>query len=143
MSQEQSTGRWKVLSVILAAVLLGGGFTIWKLATPSKRGASPAQEAEAERRRVAALDPAFDPAKPGGGVAGMVKDADGRPVAGAMVAATRQRGRDELPAFSRPIPRTAVTGGDGRFQLTDVLPGDYGLTATRPTGRRPARPRWR
>src|SRR4029453_1920680 len=39
-------------------------------------------EAEIERRRVAAVDPAFDPTKAAGAIAGLVRDAEGRPVDG-------------------------------------------------------------
>jgi hypothetical protein len=130
----QGSPNRRSIVVGLVALVLVGGAAVWKL-----RGARPARapavsDVESERRRVIALDPSFDPAKPGGAIAGVVKDADGRAVSGAVVAATRQRGRDEVPTVSRPIPRVAVTGADGRFVLADVLAGDYGLTATAPVG---------
>jgi hypothetical protein len=133
MSQE-TPDRRRVVVAALAVVLLAGGAAVWKLSRPRGPTSAPLSDVEVERRRVAAFDPSFDPAKPGGGIAGVVKDAGGRAVVGAIVAATRQRGKDEAPAFTRPTPRIAVTGGDGRFAFADVLPGDYGLTATADAG---------
>lgn len=131
---EGTPSRRRVVVPVVAVLVLLGGAVAWQLSRSPGPTAGAVSEMETERRRVAALDPTFDPAKPSGGIAGVVKDAEGRPVTGAIVAATRQRGRDEVPAFSRALPRVAVTGADGRFQLGDVLPGDYGLTATAPVG---------
>jgi Carboxypeptidase regulatory-like domain len=100
-----------------------------------------ASDVERERRRVAAFDPSFDHTKPGGAMVGLVTDPEGKPVAGALVAAIRRPGRDELPTFSRPVPRVVTTGNDGRFQIADVLAGEYGVTATAPVDRPRARTR--
>jgi len=113
--------------------VVAGGLTLWRLRGRSAPTAR-LPDVEVERRRVAAVDPSFDPAKPAGGIAGVVRDADARPVLGAVVAVTRNRGKDELPTFSQPVTRVAVTDGGGRFQLADVLPGEYGVTATAPAG---------
>jgi protocatechuate 3,4-dioxygenase beta subunit len=113
----------------LLVVLLAGGGVVWKARRPKHQADSPAHEAEVERRRVAALDPSFDPARPGGSIEGVVKDADGKPVDGAVVAVSRNRGKDELPSFSRPNPRVATSAGGGRFRLADVLEGEYSVTA--------------
>jgi hypothetical protein len=137
MPEAQSAGgRSKVLVAVVVALVLAAGVAAWKLvASPGRRQAhSPATEAEVERRRVAAVDPAFDPAAPAGTVEGVVKDAQGRAVDGAVVAIVRQRGRDELPSFGRPTPRTTATSGGGKFQLTEVVPGEYGVTASAPEG---------
>ena len=115
MSQRNSSRLVVVMSALVILVVVAGGMALWRMSSRSTSSAARVADEELERRRVAALDPTFDPAKPGGTIAGIVRDADGRPVGEAIVAATRQRGRDELPAFSRPIPRTVVTGGDGRF----------------------------
>ena len=112
-----------VLPLVILGVVAIGGVALWKLRGSGRQVMSPAQEAEQERRRVAAFDPAFDPAKPAGSLEGTVKDADGRPVDGAIVAAIRNRGKDEAPSFARPNPRVATTAGGGRFRLQDVLPG--------------------
>jgi hypothetical protein len=133
MTQGPSNHRQIVVPVLVALVLLGGGLA-WRRMHGRTHPSGAASEVETERRRVAAFDPSFDPAKPGGALAGVVTDADGKPVAGAVVAAIRRPGRDELPTFSRPVPRVATTGNDGRFQLTDVLAGEYGVTATAPVG---------
>jgi protocatechuate 3,4-dioxygenase beta subunit len=123
-----------VLPVLLVALMGIGGAVVWKMRAPKRPPPTAAQEAEVERRRVTALDPAFDPAKPAGSIEGLVKDADGKPVDGAVVAVTRNRGKDELPAGSRPNPRAATTAGGGRFRLTDVLAGEYAVTAAAPEG---------
>src|SRR5687767_11068885 len=112
MSQGTSN-RWRVVVPVVAVLVLIGGVTAWRLYRPERGRAPAVSDLEKERRRVAAFDPTFDAAKPTGGIAGVVKDAEGRTVAGAVVAATRQRGRDEIPAFSRPIPRVGVTGANG------------------------------
>jgi protocatechuate 3,4-dioxygenase beta subunit len=135
MPEARSSGRSRVLAVVVVAVVVTAGIAVWKVAAPGRHQAqSPATEAELERRRVEAVDPTFDPDAPAGTIAGLVKDAQGRPVDGAVVAIIRQRGRDELPSFGRPTPRTTSTSGGGRFQLSEVLPGDYGVTATAPEG---------
>jgi hypothetical protein len=113
--------------VLVLLVLVGAGVRGWRA---RRRASARAPEAELERRRVAAMDPAFDPAKPAGGIAGVVRTSDGKPAAGAVVAIVRNRGKDELPSFNAPIPRVAITDGDGRFLLADVIPGEYGVTAT-------------
>jgi len=136
MAQEKSTGRSRVPSAVIGLVailvfVLVGSFAWRKLRGPGgQAGSSPEQDVERERQRVAAFDPSFDPAKPTGSIAGLVRDGEGKPVDGAIVAITRNRGKDELPTFSRPTPRTTVTAGGGRFKLDDVLPGEYGVTAT-------------
>ena len=134
MSSRLLDRRVAVLSLLVGLVVVAGGLAVRKLAGPKRGSAAALPDEEVERRRVAAFDPTFDPARPGGALAGLVKDADGRPVDGAIVAVTRQRGKEELPTMSRPIPRTTVTDGGGRFQLADVLPGDYGVTATASAG---------
>jgi hypothetical protein len=130
MSRETQSRRSGLLYGAMVLVLLVGGVALWKLGTKGGRGGPVASERERERHRVAALDPGFDPGKPGGTLEGIVNDAEGKPVDGAAVAVTRQRSRDDLPSFSRPIPRTALTANGGRFTLADVLPGEYGVTAT-------------
>jgi protocatechuate 3,4-dioxygenase beta subunit len=114
---------------LLVVLLAGGGAVFWKARGPRRQAASPAHEAEVERRRVAALDPSFDPAKPAGSIEGVVKDPDGKPVDGAVVAVTRNRGKDELPSFGPPKPRVATTANGGRFRVPDVLAGEYSVTA--------------
>src|SRR5881394_3851187 len=98
---ETKARRTLVAPLLVLILVAGGGAVVWKLRGPRRQAATPAQEAELERQRVAA----FDPAKPAGSIEGLVKDADGKPVDGAVVAVTRNRGKDELPSFSRPIPR--------------------------------------
>jgi hypothetical protein len=130
MSQQRPNARLSILAVVAALVLAAGGVAFWKSRSVGGGALSPAQEAARERERVAAFDPAFDPAKPAGGIAGVVRDPDGNPVDGAVVAVTRNPGKTELPSFRRPSARTTLTSGGGRFRLDDVLPGDYGVTAT-------------
>ena len=133
MTQQIRNRRHRVIPLLAVLVLAGGGLT-WRRLHRPQRAPAAASELETERRRVAAFDPTFDPAQPAGALAGVVKDAEGRPAAGAVVAAVRRPGRDELPALSRPVPRVATTGGDGRFQIADLLAGEYGVTATAPVG---------
>ncbi|MBO6936198.1 MAG: OmpA family protein [Deltaproteobacteria bacterium] len=49
-----------------------------------------------------------------GGIAGIVKNADGEPVTGASI------------QLNGPATRTISTGPDGRFTVTDLPPGTYG-----------------
>jgi hypothetical protein len=133
MTQETPNRRHRVVPLLAVLLLAGGGLT-WRRLHGRQRAPAATSDIEVERRRVAAFDPSFDPAQPGGGLAGVVEDAAGKPVAGAVVAAIRRPGRNELPTVSRPLPRVATTGNDGRFQLADVLAGEYGVTATAPVG---------
>ena len=124
----------RLIAGLLVALLGIGGFAIWKARGPRRQAVTPAQEAELEKQRLAAFDPTFDPAKPAGSIEGLVKDADGKPVDGAVVAILRNRGKDELPTAGRPTPRLATTSGGGRFRLADVLPGEYAVTASAAEG---------
>jgi hypothetical protein len=64
------------------------------------------------------------------GVQGDVRDASGRPVCGAWVAAVRERpGADE--ESTRPLA-LARSSCDGRFRLPPLPPGTYGVTASVP-----------
>jgi hypothetical protein len=120
-----------LIAGLLVVVLLGiGGAVFWKARGPRRQAADPAHEAAIERQRVAAFDPSFDPAKPAGSIEGIVKDADGKAVDGAVVAVLRNQGKNDLPAFGRPNPKVATTSGGGRFRLSDVLSGEYAVTAT-------------
>jgi hypothetical protein len=133
MTEGPSNRRQLVAPVLAALAVMGGGLA-WKVMHGRAHPSATTADLQRERRRVAAFDPSFDPAKPGGALAGLVKDADGKVVAGAVVAAIRRPGRDELPTFSRPVPRVATTGNDGRFHIDGVLAGEYGVTATAPVG---------
>jgi hypothetical protein len=104
MTQGTSDRRHLVAAVLVMLAVLGGRLA-WKLVHGRGHANATAPDLERERRRVAAFDPSFDPAKPAGALAGQVKDTDGRPVPGAVVAAVRRPGRDELPTFSRPVDR--------------------------------------
>src|SRR5262249_9155947 len=61
---------------------------------------------------------------PLGTVTGRLRDADGNPLAGVDVSAgpADMIGR-ELHRFARPAPKPVRTDKDGRFTLTDVVPG--------------------
>jgi protocatechuate 3,4-dioxygenase beta subunit len=142
-TQTPRRSKGPLVPFVILLSLTAGWVAYWKLRARPGNGSSsssPQSEAERERRRVAAFDPGYDPAHPKSIVEGVVKDGSSRPVDGAMVALTRNRGRDELPPFSRPIPRTATTTAGGRFRFDDVIPGDYGITAISPDGAPARRP---
>ncbi|HEY3278962.1 MAG TPA: TonB-dependent receptor [Gemmatimonadales bacterium] len=73
--------------------------------------------------------PVVGQAQARGGVEGRVVDAGGRPV----VAADVRLGRAATPPVGR-----ATTDADGAWRMTDIAPGRYRLTASRP-GYRPSR----
>jgi erythromycin esterase len=68
-----------------------------------------------------------------GAIEGVLKDASGRPVAGALVAAVPDVA---LPAPTEEASRAAGTthsAPDGHFRIEDLNPGAYALTATAPS----------
>jgi RNA polymerase sigma factor (sigma-70 family) len=71
------------------------------------------------------LDPSVAP----GRIAGLVRDADGDPVAGATILATRQRAAEPDSASREELVASARSDSGGRFQLDRLRPGHYVLTA--------------
>ena len=67
---------------------------------------------------------------PGGIVRGRVLDKDGRPIVGASV-------KPEFPDPLLQSANSAISGGDGRFEITSVPPGQA-LIRVEPPGGRPA-----
>jgi hypothetical protein len=130
MVRERPRRPSRVPFLVLGVLVVAGSIGVWKLRPSSRGPSSPVHDVEVDRRHAAALDPSFDPARPAGAIEGSVRDADGKPVDGAVVAITRSRGRDDPPTFIRPVPRTTITAGGGRFRLAEVLAGEYGVTAT-------------
>lgn len=77
----------------------------------------------AERRSVPAGGRADLTLYPSGALAGTVRSADGRPVAGASVAA------EGVMRFGPPIARVETTNKEGRFEFVALEPGSYRLVA--------------
>ena len=80
MSKQHQTRRIAVVSLVVALGLVVGGVILWMVRAPGAGSGSAAGEAARERERLAAFDPTFDPAKPSGSIAGLVRDGDGKPV---------------------------------------------------------------
>jgi len=73
---------------------------------------------------------------PGTGVRGSVLDADGSPVAGALVISESEAPTDGLFLGDAEqtfwLPNQARTGPDGRFELAHLLPGEHALRVSAP-----------
>ncbi len=117
----------------LAALVLLAGAVWWSLRVPTDEAPSPqapAQAATEARERSFSQRWGYDDAQsPTGRVTGRVLGVDGAPAAGATVTLTRA-----LPwqaAGPRQLPRvwSAVSGPDGRFELSAIPLGPYGVTA--------------
>jgi protocatechuate 3,4-dioxygenase beta subunit len=91
-------------------------------------GSAPGHQPQVATLVVGGAPVAYDLVLAGtGGLTGAVRDADGTPVAGALVVATDQRGE---------VAGSATTGADGGYRLTDLVPGTYTVTVNAP-GHRP------
>jgi protocatechuate 3,4-dioxygenase beta subunit len=113
--------------------LLGILMAVWLVRRPGpERGSS--QRREPADRGAAALRPAEESPGQPATVEGVVHDAAGRPVVGALIALSREPEPNEGPFAGRRPVATATSTENGRFRFPDVRPGKYLATAAAPVG---------
>ncbi len=122
-------GRAIALFVVLAAAV--GGPLAWRGLARRRHPVDRTNVAKVRGPDLRASLPAWaqDPGAERGSVAGVVKSADGRAVSGAQVALLPDLGSLDGDPRLRPAGR-AVSGADGRFRIGEILPGEYGLSAS-------------
>ncbi len=77
------------------------------------------------------IDFNFDYALPTGGIAGIVKDADGNPLEGIFVFAWQQANGDTFSGYFRGFGNQVRTDKNGKYQISHLSPGKYIVSATR------------
>ena len=129
-----ATPTTKRLALVLTTLLLVGAAAVWvvqrlepALSPTEMAGRKPRPAGPDLRAGVPAW--AQDPDAEPGVVTGMVRAPDGAPVSGALVALFPDLSTGTGDVRIRPAA-TGRSGGDGRFRLAGVRPGEYGATAT-------------
>src|SRR5206468_2380863 len=123
------------LVAIVLALLVAGGAGLWLVRSrPSDRTTQVAagRASPGARGRGTSWRDEEAPPDQSGALEGVVLDADGKPIDGALVALGRGRARnEEVTPFSFVQPRgSAVTAGGGHFRIEHLVPAEYAATAS-------------
>src|SRR4051794_35346611 len=113
--------RLRSIAVTLLALLLLGGMAALYHHFRRPQGFPLDKTPLAEEPRWQRAERALDVQATSGSIAGRVMDGTGRPLAGAWVAALVE---------SESTPRLLQTGADGAFELSDLGPGKYIVSAS-------------
>ena len=120
---------WLFVLLLLCA---GGGGLWWWRAHHKKTDAAAGDDKAAPKKdggRRGAF--AFDPDAPPSAIEGIVRDPDGKPYDGALVAAVPAIDDEKREGPLRPAGVARSQGG-GKFRIANLRPGPYAATATAP-----------